>query len=325
MKKKIMKKKIDTYLSRESLGYDLYQYGYDTITIVVYQKDVPNISFWDELPQYLTTAKMYENKEGASYVKGYLDSLNVFISHSMLKIYGSLSKYCHKNNLKTLLLSEVRETLLNIGETLCFPLQQAIINRLDIAANIRVESSVSSYLLLFLKCKKFKKYIYEKEGTGFKNDKKELVFYDKNKEIKRKSINHLLRYELRLKRLGKIFKTPIKATEIYDPVFWNQMLDLWYNSYLDIEKCSKGKCDFYQVTGLKDLYDIALMQCCNNTPTIYDQLKIAEENGTLNKNTGKSIRKKLKNINSSLCPQDKNELIEELDNKMKAVVTQFRQ
>ncbi|WP_370862033.1 hypothetical protein [Parabacteroides faecis] len=320
-----MGKSANDYLSREQFGYDLYQMMYDTVNMILYQKDVLDMNFLKEIPQYLTKANKNENDEGFSYVKGKLGSLDVYINNFYIKIHGSLCRYYHDCNVKALTVSEARMALLRIGEALGLPLEQATVTRLDIAGNIKVNLPVRSYYPFLHRHKRYKKVIYGKDGVYFKTKNQEQAFYDKNKEKGRKNAGYLLRYELRLIHPSKIWGRMIKVVDLYNPAFWNQMLDLWYNCYLDIEKVSNVSSDISMITGKKDLYDIALKKLCDDEPTIFDQLEIAMVNGALNKNTAKSIKKMLQNIFCSPLPQYKNSLIKELDCKMQALTKLFKQ
>lgn len=320
-----MKTSTNDYLSRESLGYKSYSYGYDTVDMVVYQKDAPDSNFLTDVPQFLSEASMTRDEDGyIKYIKGKLGSLDVYINSFCVKIHGSLSAYCHGTNLELLSLQDTRTTLREIGETLNLALESVVVSRLDIAANIPTELQVKAYYPLLFEYKRSQRVQYGKGGIYFKSKKQELSFYDKNQEMKRVATESLIRYELKLRHLGKVLNRRVIATELYDPIFWNQMLALWYSCYLDIKKISKGTNDFSQVTSLKDLYNKALRKCYCNDPTMLDQLEMASNNGFINKNTSKAVRKKLKNIICSPLSQEKNEQIKELDNKMKDVVEQFK-
>lgn len=310
-------------LSRVPLGYDSYQYMYDTVDIVLYQQDVPDVNFLNEVPQFLSEANWYANDEGAQYVKGKLGILCVYITPFLLKINGgSLSKYYNGNNVEAFPLPDIQSAFRQISKTLNLPLESAVVTRLDIAGNLNVNFSVGAYLSLLYQYKRHKMVLYKYEGVCFTSKKQELVFYDKNKEIHKKSgSENLLRFEWKIKSLKKILGRDVKVSDLCNPVFWNQMLDLWYKQYLDVKKLSKDSLDFSAVSGIKELSDIALKDLYKRYPSVLDDLK----NGLMKKSVYKSVKKKLQNIVCSPLSINKDNLVEELDNKMKTLVELYKQ
>lgn len=314
-------------LSRVPLGYDSYKYMYDTVDIILYQQDVPDVNFLNEVPLFLSKANWYANDEGAQYVKGKLGILCVYITPFLLKINGgSLNKYYNGNNVEAFPLSDIQSAFSQISKTLNLPLESAVVTRLDVAGNLNVNFPVGAYLSLLYQYKRHKMVHYKDEGVCFSSKKQELVFYDKNKEMHRKSgSENLLRFEWKIKSLKKILGSDVKVSDLCNPVFWNQMLDLWYKQYLDVKKLSKDSLDFSAVSGMKELSDIALKDLYKRYPSILDDLKNALKNGSMKEATYKSVKKKLNNIVCSPISMNKSNLVEELDIKMKMVVELYKQ
>lgn len=313
-----------TDLSSSIFRYDLYQYMYDTIDMLIYQKDVPDMCFLEDIPQLLTTAQLWHSENGDVYIKGKLNSMNVYINSSYLKITGSLSKYCHGNNLEALPFNKAQKALLGIGLILGISLECFNITRLDIAANLVVEEPVTNYFPFLYDYRKHKMATFE-NGFYRKASNFELAFYDKNKEMKSKAQEYRLRYELRLKSPVKVLNESVTAAKLCDPVFWNRLLDLWFEYYVKIEKMPKSSYDCSGVTGKKDVANIAMHCLFDNNTGLFRQLNIAKDRGTMNKYTHEKTKRELAKVIFSPLPERKHDLIEELDMKMKAVVEQFKQ
>lgn len=78
-------------------------------------------------------------------IKGTYKNLQVTITPSYVRIEGSLPKYRYRSNLVTLSREEPGIIIDEIGAALGLPLREAIVTRVDIAANLPMNNPPKNY------------------------------------------------------------------------------------------------------------------------------------------------------------------------------------
>lgn len=211
----------------------------DTLDLVLRQYEYPEVSFLEEVPQYLTTVI----SDGINYntnsrkVVGLYKNYTITITSKRICINkGSLCKYVHGDNVAHILSREdIKNAINDLSLVLNLPINKASVCRVDIGANIQVDNPIATYL------NRFSKYKYTqpstmKHGINFKATNIELAFYDKNKEANTKQqYPYLLRYEIRIHNPKKIFKKLLLAEDLYNPQIYDKLVNTWLDCFCHIK------------------------------------------------------------------------------------------
>ena len=188
---------------------------------------------------YITSGKTYS---------GNIENLKIRINENSIKFDGSLSKFLNgSHNINSLDLASTKLAIEKLNDLTKLPMDKSQIHRLDFAHNLSMEYPATSYFPFFGEAKYLQRL---EQGTGlyYRNSIRELVFYDKAKELSRtKQITDpavqsqkLLRFEVRLKghkNISKYFKVPdMQLERLYEPSFYRSVVSAWVNEYNKIEK-----------------------------------------------------------------------------------------
>jgi len=156
-----------------------------------------------------------------------------------------------------------------------------------------------------------------------------LVFYGKVHEQKLKGQpipelyknRHVLRYEMRFKKqLRKELKQPeIIANMLYDEGFYSYLVKRWKNEYLAIQKIN-SKLISMKPTGSKKEFaeNLALYAILElGPPQILTRVKEWQQTGEINKKQAYDLRAFIKQLSKTPIDEKGNELINELNQKIK--------
>lgn len=200
----------------------------------------------------------YTSPNGNTYVRYTVDNISITTKQSdsvyELWIMGSLSKFLYGTNLVRFTRTDVHLSIEKLSAKIGIDISEAVVKRIDIAANLIVAQNVNTYLQLLSYKKRFKKSVYRNyESVYFLTDNTSLSFYDKRKEfIKNNKGNpslrsayssiikdkNIIRYELKLKKkLEKVNNgTQVKLKDIYTVSIYKKLIRLWYKNYTSIVK-----------------------------------------------------------------------------------------
>lgn len=168
-----------------------------------------------------------------------LRNLRIKIFDNGVHINGSLTKYIAGTNLYTPSYFEIKEALLEIGETLKVDIREGTISKIDIANNFRMNEPVPLYLNDIWTCPRTKLMFYFDESITFRNYSLSLKFYDKLKQMMKKNKMdflgtnygdiYMLRIELSIKKnITKRFgKKQIMVEKLFNQQFYFQLIDEW--------------------------------------------------------------------------------------------------
>jgi hypothetical protein len=302
---------------------------YDNIDLAVSKKQNPGTNFLQSIPQFLTVVLSKGNNQYGEFITGYLDNLKVSITANRVKIYDcSLCKYYLGDNFKTLSKGDTKRAIEKISDNLHLPFHMAHITRIDFAKNLIMQYNERLYLPYLGEAKYYNR-LEQNNGLYYNNHIRQLVFYGKEYEqrIKKQPIPELyqnrnvLRYELRFKKqLGKQLKqSEITALLLYDEVFYSSLMKRWRNEYLAIQKIN-SKLIYMKPTGSKKelaenlaLYTILEL----GQAQILNKVKEWQLSGEINKKQAYDLRTFIKQISSTPIDDQSNDLINELNRKVK--------
>lgn len=310
---------------------------YDTVNISLSNKLINNIDMIEYLKDKLNNISIHSYQSSNSIsISGYLRNLKCIVTKDKLQIKdNSICKFLHGHNFKSLTLYDTRLIIEEISDLLCLPIEKAEVKRIDIGSNFILKYDSSVYLNRLGILSRFNrieqsKGIYYNNSIKHKNNSIQLVFYNKYAEHKDKGFQiptefnnpNLFRYELRyLKKLPKhLNQKEIKASDLYNSVFYNNLTNSWVNYYRNIIKIYDiGSLDFTQITSTKDLTNIAINQLVSQSGGSNEFIKRLKEASKMNYSNRKviyDIKKKVleaNSINSIHCNSD---FISELDEKI---------
>lgn len=173
-----------------------------------------------------------------------------------LTITGSLSKFLYDTNLVRFTRNDVKLAIEELSAKIGIDLSDAIIKRIDIAANLCMKYEPEIYHSLLSHKSRFKRTsIRNNETISFEIGHTSLSFYDKKKEFLNRNRDkvdlktafssflkdkNLIRYELKLKkRLDMLGKgAPLRLKDIYVKAVYRQLINIWYQQYSSISKDS---------------------------------------------------------------------------------------
>ena len=302
---------------------------YDNLDLTVHKEVYPNVDFIKSIPQYLTNVSNHGVNQFGEYVTGYLDSLKVSISDNRVKIYdSSLCKYYLGSNFKTLSKGDTKRAIEKISDSLQLPFHLANVTRIDFAQNLIMQFNEKVYYPYLGEAQYYNR-LEQNNGLYYNNQMRQLLFYGKEYEqkIKKQPIPELyknrnvLRFELRFrKQLRKQFKQPeITAGLLSDEVFYSNLVKRWKNEYLAIQKIN-SKLIKMKPTGSKKEFieNLALFTILElGQPQVLNKVKEWQESGKISKKQAYDIRSSIKKLSKSPMDEKGNDLINELDRKIK--------
>lgn len=191
--------------------------------------------------------------------KGTYKNLNIRITPKLIWVDGSLAKFQSGGNIEMFSRLETKEAITNLSDTFLIDMGKANVSGIDFSATIQVDNPATNYLSLFGGCENLDKImylttVYYQSVTKAKKKPLQLCIYDKIAEafpnnnkvpIEYRGIN-LLRYELKLRqRLANRFGvSEVLGNTLFDPLFYEQMMNTWAEYYFRIEKYNVMKPNF---------------------------------------------------------------------------------
>jgi hypothetical protein len=179
------------------------------------------------------------------------------------------------------------------------------------------------------------KRLEQNNGLYYSNELRQLVFYGKVKEqkVKRQPIPELyqyrnvLRFEMRFKsRLRQQFNKPeITAGLLFDEVFYRDLVKRWKNEYFNIQKIN-SKYMSMKPTGSKKEFieNLALFSIIEaGQSQVLNTIKQWQETGEISKKQAFDLRGYIKEIAQRPINEAGNELIIELNRKVKEAARNY--
>jgi len=304
---------------------------YDNIDLTVTKEHCPDTNFIDEIPQYLTSVINQGVSDFGEYIIGYLDKAKIKISENRVKFYdSSICKYYLGDNFKTLSKGDTKRAIEKLSDSLHLPFDLANVTRIDFAQNLIMKYNEKVYYPYLGEAQYYNR-LEQNNGLYYNNQKRQLLFYGKEYEqkVKKQPIPELyqnqnvLRFEMRfIKQLRKQFNKPeIIASLLYDETFYFNLVKRWRNEYLAIQKIN-SKLIGMKPTGSKKEFveNLALFSILElGQSQVLHKVKEWQEQGLISKKQAYDLRIATMQLSKTKVDEKGNELIIELDKKIKEV------
>lgn len=272
---------------------------------------------------------------------GTYKNLKIWITPRQIKIKGSLAKFQNGNNIEMFSRMQTKDAIEHISDVFLIDMGKSNISRLDFSATIQVDNPVTDYLSLFGGCESLEKIIYPttlyyKSATKEKAKPLELCIYDKIAEafpknkvpIQYQEVN-LLRYELQLyqrlrQRLANRFGvSEVLGNTLFDPYFYEQMMNTWAEYYYKIKKYNVMKPNFKDnIESPDDAWNAYVASLIANADRgeFEAYLKGLKTNKVFSRRGDYSrLKSKFDKINSNELYIDSQNLTNELDSKIQEI------
>lgn len=307
---------------------------YDTLNLWLPNEAIKESGYLQRVPTLLTNAKeTYKQDTGEVYFNGSILGMSASISNAGISLKGSICKSYLNDNFKTLTRQDTQRAIEQLEGFLNLPLQQADVKRIDFAQSFTVSQNPQSFFTFLGECHHYKR-LTQPKSLYYQNGMRTKLFYNKIAEGKAKgqiippiwANKHILRYELRYtSRLPYQFnKAKIQAKDLYNEVFYMDMVERWIKEYESINKNNSilEKMNTKQIETPKDfITQMALLQI--KDVGIQKTFESIEQLKAQNQFKHKEDYSRLKATIRKLCKTDVltegSTLVSELDKKVKQV------
>jgi len=305
---------------------------YDTIKEWLPAELINESGYFNRVPTLLTNCKqsVYQSTNEV-YFTGNLQGMFITVGMAGISLKGSLCKSYLDDNFKTLTRQDTQRAIEQLNDLLSLPVYKGELKQIDFAQNYIVDQTPENYYPLLGNSTHYKR-LEQPKSIYYKNSIKTKLFYNKIAEGKTKGYNmpaiwqnkNVIRYELRYtSRIPQQFKTSsIQAQNLYNEMFYidmvNRYISEWKNIYknstinFNLEKMNKPK-DFFDQLLLLKIHEIGQ----NKVFEIIEQLKT--QNVFEHKEYYSRLKSDIKKLCTNNAPIETNELIQELDTKIKRV------
>ena len=215
---------------------------YDTIKIYQrFEYGKPNI---DDVMAQMQSIKETTYDTGNHIIQGTYKGIRVNYNEHTMSVSGSIAKYHYGNNLETLTMSASEVAIQSLSDLIGFDLSNSIVSRVDFSSNMLTQYKPKYYYNFLGHLSRYNRF--DNGDTLYYNQQsKNLLFYDKIKEAKKKQMpipneylgKNVLRYELAIKKeLAKFCNRTIKVKDLYTRDIYNLFLYKWQEIYTNIDK-----------------------------------------------------------------------------------------
>lgn len=227
--------------------------SYDTIKLVLTKRQIPATDFLAYTSKYIEVDQAHSNY---ARVQGMVRNFKVTATPKCIKIEGSVAKFVHGDNFRSVTLKDMEQTLQNLSSTLHLPLDQAILSRVDVGCNVKVDHFPELYFDYLGTLPKFSRRICGNSSLYYENRTCTMLFYNKIKEeVMRNPLfsggwgfENVIRYEVRLVRAGvrSLLKSEPNPTgaALYNPTFYQALCANAADLYASIVKINSSPLSF---------------------------------------------------------------------------------
>lgn len=270
---------------------------------------------------------------GTTYLNGDFYNFHYSLneSNNALIIAGSLTTFYYGDNSVNLPFSKLEDAFNKLALALDCNLKNAIVLTIEFGRNIPVSDLPEKYLRYLVSVNYLKTNTFYDSTLYFYSKRRELIFYDKLKEmIKNKKRNdsvfslntNLLRYEIKIKNPKEFFNSKFQITplDICKSINYKLMFDKWVDNFNSI-KCTGSilKLDTNKIKTVDDYFNfiVASFFYEKGFNVFLDDLELLKK---LKWQTNKSVYTRLKTKAMNICNDKKytvaSELLEELKKKV---------
>ncbi len=308
---------------------------YDTIKLWLPAQGIGELDYLKRIPALLDNLAHHTKAEGNS-VTGYINGLKTRVSVDGVGIQGSLCKYFLNDNIKTLTRQDTQRAFEMLADTLKLPINEAYVNRIDIAQNFLMNYEPEIYYSFLGDSERYSR-LTQPKSVYYTNGLRTKLFYNKVAEVKAKRVivpeiwqgKNVLRYELRYTtRLPQQFNvSKVQAKNLFDELFYINLIDRWHKEYETINKLKEINLNFKMMNKPKDFFNqMALLMINeigqNEALKLVDQLKA--KNCFEHKEYYSRVKSDIKRLCNTYQPEQSNDLITELNCKVKQVKEHYR-
>jgi hypothetical protein len=207
----------------------------------------------------------------------------------------------------------------------------AQVSRFDIAFNFVMDHPAPLYLPP-LGLARYYKRLEQPTSLYYQGSKRELVFYDKIKELKahKEKIpeslrrKNLLRYEQRfMRQVSNQFLTQVTAATLSEESFYRDSVRRWEGAYAGISKDRKINLEAAGLNIIEDLPDlsgVAMLQLLGGERAALEEVDRQRKRGQYSRYQVKRAKDRIKYFASLPGLTTENEQVEELNAKMREVI-----
>jgi hypothetical protein len=307
---------------------------YDTLYLWLPNEAIKESGYLQRVPTLLSNAKETSKQDtGEVYFTGSILGMSAIVSDAGISLKGSICKSYLNDNFKTLTRQDTQRAIEQIQDITYLPINLAKISRMDFAQSFTVSQDPNLFYQFLGECNNYKR-IAQPKSLYYQNGMRTKLFYNKIAEGKAKgqtippiwANKHILRYELRyMSRLPYQFnKAQIQAKDLYNEVFYMDMVERWIKEYESIYKNNSilDKMNIKQIETPKDfMYQMALLQIkevgIEKTLESIEQLKA--QNQFKHKEYYSRLKADIKKLCKSEVLTEGSSLVAELDKKVKQV------
>ncbi len=222
---------------------------YDKITIKHF---FPNkefaLAYQKFILPYLSKSNYKQDTEtGQQQVTGYYKALFVKVTDSYIILNGSLAKSLFGNNYYAFALKDLKKWTNKLDDEFELKLSEAPLTSMEFSGNVFTDEKPEHYFKILGssgKNKQWQKYT----SKYFEGTNRNIIIYDKKKEVERRDHNYelcdeiadknVLRFEVRyVKKLAKqLGRELVQLKDLYNEEFFKEMVELYHHEYLQIHK-----------------------------------------------------------------------------------------
>jgi len=309
---------------------------YDSVEFKLGSEAAKGVDFLSETPCYFDV-KGEHNYKGNIVITGYKDNLKVSVSNSGVKVSnGSLCKYLLGDNLQTLTRGDVKKAIEKLSDGLHLPIDKANVTRIDAGCSIILSHEPKLYLNHLGNLNHYNRFLQD-GSLYFQNSKRQLVFYDKIRELKAKKEpvpelyqnRNVLRYEMRFtKRLSHEFNiSEVVASTLYNETFYEALYSRWFNEYKQISKVFESSLNFEQMNTKRDFYMAGLQSIIKTEGgelAMCQKLEECYKRGLYTRKQFHDLKQAFKEAASFKIETVDNPLVKELDKKIAETAKFYR-
>ena len=278
----------------------------------------------ETIPNYFDVISEH-SYNGDYMLSGQLDNLRIKVKKNRLTIENSLCRWFLGNNIETLSREQTQMANEKLSDIFHIDINQAKVTRLDLARTFQMDYPVECYFDTLGKLNRFQR-LEQPNGIIYRTKSKELIFYDKIKELKSKNEankQHLinqLRYEHRFKNsLPKHFnRAEITPETLSEERFFEIAVTKYIEAYKQIQKNETFNLSFGNVKGVKGLSNFGIAYLLNNVTThkLIHQITQDYKAGIITEKEKRGMKQKIKSIEKDNAFLFDSKFLNELNKKI---------
>ncbi|MCI4671980.1 MAG: hypothetical protein MRZ79_27805 [Bacteroidia bacterium] len=207
------------------------------------------VNVWRRLRAVSINATRHRDHLGNPKLEGNIKNLGFKVDSRGIIIFGSIPKFLFNQNFTVPTPEDIRRFFHKIEEILDCDVSDFNIYRLDISANIIVNSPPQQYFEYLGDCRYYKRFIQD-GSLYYQNTQRQFVLYDKIRARRRHEKlpekfrdAHVLRLEYRIiKRVAKrLKKKSFTVKDLLTEDTFQKLRDLWLAEYCRIDKSAEKR------------------------------------------------------------------------------------